>query len=526
LTFASFDNPEVEKAIALLAEADKLAVFVGAGISAEAGLPSWTLLVRRLLGHAARRAPHFRTQDQRDAWIDRTMLTELPPGAAGIAQSLLENEAVLARALRAELYRPPDEGAQTLSPHDFSPGPTAHAVAALRAVRDHCVPHSVMKILTTNYDNLLERALRERVDVDADVLPWYWPEPRTKPPRNRIKVHHLHGYVVTRRPQGELILTDNSYHARNTAAESRDDEVRKILSTHSCLFLGSSFSDPNIIKYIFESADSRRARTLGDSTGTPKVAEPPQHVALFTHHSDDPPEVLRTREEVVRTRVADAFTMCVFLDYYADVSQFVYEVAGRIETTTRAHYHVRARSLLEPILRRVVYTKNGAKFNAAQPALNSRLSQILKQVAREVDRQHESDLANEQLAMALWLLDEQGTSISPWVATDRIHRDPRMIQTVELRPRSRWLAARAVCEGKWLGEPRSSEQSRWTYIAGFPLLVANDGQGYVIVGAVTITSQAPSGATWLGHLDRDAEAMISQGLNDRIGSWLLAASKS
>lgn len=465
MTFASFDNREVQRAIDLLVGADKLAVFVGAGISAEAGLPGWTLLVERLLGHAARRAPHFRTNAQREAWVKRTMLTELPPGAAGIAQSLLENKAVLARALRAELYRPPAEGALTLRPRNFSPGPTAHALAALRAVRDRCVPHSVMKILTTNYDDLLERALRERNDVTADVIPWYWPEPRKKPPRNRIKVHHIHGYAVSGRPLGDLILTDNSYHARNSAAESRDDEIRSILSTHSCLFLGSSFSDPNIIKYIFESAGSRRARRSSDAADGAPVAEPPQHVALFTHHSDDPPEVLKTREEVIRTRVADAFTMCVFLDYYADVSQFVYEVARRIETEARTPYHTRARALLIPILRRVVYTRNRAQFDAAQPKLNARLAQVLKRVVRDVDKECGTCLGDEQLAMSLWLLDERGASLSPWVATDRIHRDPRLIQTVELRPKSRWLAVRAVCEGKWLAEPRSSEQSRWTYIA-------------------------------------------------------------
>lgn len=524
MTFASFDKPEVQQAIRLLADADKLAVFVGAGISAEAGLPRWPLLVERLLTRASNGDTHFRNNAQMEAWVARTLRTELLPGAAGIAETLFDDEHQLAKALRAELYRPPVKDARTLRPADFFPGPTAHAVAALRIARDKRFRGTVMKILTTNYDNLLEQAFSHRRDTTAQVMPWYWPEPNKKLPRDRIKVHHLHGYLISNRPQGTLVLTDGSYHEQSPATITRDHFVREILSNYSCLFLGSSFSDPNIIRYIRESAGERRARTSG---GENPASEQPQHVALFTHHSDDPQEILAVREDVIKRRLADSFTMCVFLDYYADVSQFVYEVSNAVKSDAQQAYHRRARNLLRPILRRVICTGNRAKFNAAQPVLNRRLCEILSRVVREVDETHGSELKHEDLAMALWLLDESGRHLAPWVATDRVHRDPRLIQSVELRPQSRWLAVRAVCEGKWLKEPREREQSRWRFIAGLPLLAAEgEADGYVIIGAVTITSQHPEDTTWLNRIDSVTEDTMAKEFSRRIGSWLMTAART
>jgi hypothetical protein len=483
-------------------------------------------LVERLLTQAAKRTPDFQSDGQRDAWVKRTMGTETHPGAAGIAQSLIDDQVVLARLLRSELYRPPSDGAKTLKPSDFSPGPTAHAVAALRVARDRSTQGTVMKILTTNYDGFLERGLQQRSDVTAKILPWYWPEPRKTPPRDRIKVHHLHGYVASTKSNGDIILTDTSYHAHGSAAETRDNLVRNILSNYSCLFLGSSFSDPNIIKYIYEAAGERRARTNDGGPPPDPGSEKPQHVALFTHHSDDPPEVLKVREDVIQSRVSGAFTICVFLDYYADVSQFVYEVTNAVAKSHVRPYHVRARELLRPILRRVIYTGHRSKFDEAQPRLNKRLLSILKTVMQNVDQQCGSALSGEDLALALWLLDESGQKLTPWVTTDRVHRDPRLIQTVDLRPNSRWLAVRAVCEGKWLGEPRSSDESRWRFIAGFPLIAQDDGDGYVIIGAVSVTSQQPHDTTWLGRLNKQGESMMSEEFSARISSWLSSAAKS
>src|SRR5882724_374123 len=57
-----WDDPRARVAIALLADQERLHVFVGAGVSKEAGLPSWTELIDALLQVAAQASDPFRTR--------------------------------------------------------------------------------------------------------------------------------------------------------------------------------------------------------------------------------------------------------------------------------------------------------------------------------------------------------------------------------------------------------------------------------------------------------------------------------
>ena len=122
MTFASFQQEPVQAAIKRLASAQKLAVFVGAGVAAEAGMPPWGQLVHRLLLEAAKHA-RLR-EDQREAWAAKTMESEQAPGAAGIAQTLLREGGVnrLDAVLYRDLYRPASTHTGRGSPQSPSRG--------------------------------------------------------------------------------------------------------------------------------------------------------------------------------------------------------------------------------------------------------------------------------------------------------------------------------------------------------------------------------------------------------------------
>jgi hypothetical protein len=517
MTFAAFRNRQVHEAIDRLAGAENLAIFVGAGVSAEAGLPPWPLLIERLLSRAAERIQHFGSDQQRAAWVARTMRTELPPSAAGIAQTLL-GLPDLPKVLKEELYRPVTS-TKSLPSTRFAPGLTAHAIAALRVACDGSASKSApMKIFTLNYDDLIERALMARKEVNPrDVHSIYWPMSRR--PHKDIKVHHLHGVITARKTLGTVVLTDASYHHLPPEARARDSELVGILAHHTCLFLGTSLSDPNIIRYIYQAAEERRNRAGGGQHNNGKL----EHVALFTHHSADPRAVLRVREDIARTRLAGALTQAVFLDHYSDMGQFVFEVRNRILESNYRPYEERAINLLRPVLRHVINCNNRRQYDKAQAPLSERLARILRSVVKLLDSHLKAELGKEDLALALWLLDEQGRRMTPWVTTDRIHRGPRLLQSVAVQPDGRWLAARAVCEGAFVGEARSADESRWPYLAGFPLLIDDGKWGRVMVGALTMTTLTDARRTWLGRLGTEGEFLLSQWLNDAVGKWLVTA---
>ena len=512
VTFATFSQARVRDAITSLAEADNLAVFVGAGVSAEAGMPRWPELVERLLTAAAQQISQF-NDEQRLDWVERTVRTELPPGAAGIAQSLLGKEQ-LPQILSHELFRRPGD-TKIGKPSDFVPGPTAHAIAALRvACNESPAFRHPMKIFTTNYDELLERAFRDRDDVkNGEVVSVTWPDSNKQVPRSRIKIHHLHGFFRGSRPIGDITLTDSSYFPADERTRMRDKDVIEALGHARCVFLGTSFADPNIISYIWATAEERRRRSS-------EIDKESYHLAVFCHHSSDPPEIQRVREDIARKRLAEAFTDVIFLDHYADVSQFVYDIRNRIVEKAYVPHDMRARNVLRPILKNVIRPTQRRRFDKAQPALSGKLQSILKKAVTEIDRLSASELRNEPLALALWLLNDEGQVLTPWVTTDRMHQDPRLLHSVEVVPGNRWLAVQAVCEGKWLDDPGDEYDSRWEYIVGFPFLVDDGLRGRVCIGALTMTTLENPDKTWLRRLGPEAKRTLEKKVNDEVSRWL------
>jgi hypothetical protein len=520
MTFASFQHDPVRDAIKHLASANKLAVFVGAGAAVEAGMPQWPQLVHRLLLEASNHAG-FRDDEQRQAWAEKTMLSELPPGAAGIAQTLLRER--LGRALYNELYRPPD-GSHPLKPTEFVPGPTANAVAALRITCDQeRSEHGKMKILTTNYDDLLERALRARDDVASrQVLSLFWPHETRNEPPHAIKVFHLHGVLTSRTPRGNLTLTDTSFYRPSPSSPARDRFVTGILSDYRCLFLGTSFTDPNLMRFIYSAAQDRVAGLEEDEAFSAEL----RHIALFTHHSGDPPELRRVREEITRDRLSDAFVEPVFLDHFGDVSQFVYELRKRIEEEGMPHYDTRCRRVIGRILKNALYCARPERFAEAQDRQSRWLARTLKQTTDEVDKRCGSNLSAEKLTLSVWLLSEDGSEMTPWVMSDRLHRDPELIPPEPVDVHSRWLAVRAVCGGTWIQTGDPQQRSSWSYIAAFPLLVADGNRkGRLCVGALSLTTMTPKGETWL-HKRGPHQRELNNRLNGAVADWLISLAEN
>jgi hypothetical protein len=71
--------------ITALAAAPEVSLIVGAGASAEAGLPAWSELVGALLERAARERLGLEAEAHRDAWIAEILRSESPLGAAAVA---------------------------------------------------------------------------------------------------------------------------------------------------------------------------------------------------------------------------------------------------------------------------------------------------------------------------------------------------------------------------------------------------------------------------------------------------------
>jgi hypothetical protein len=217
-----------------------LVLVLGAGVSMNASLPSWRSLITKMA--AAIDDEALRKMAMRD--------TSDPMRKAEIILNLVKQGNVNVQdheVIRDALYH---KNAPVV------PGQLANSLAQL--IYTH---RSHVKVLTTNFDDIVEKALygyfdesRVRAYSISQVEPWQ-EFGRTS---GNIGVMHLHGLVRQgKNPEVPIILTESQflkYGARVRAA------ISDVIDGACTIFVGLSMSDPNLIGPLYQSAGSGSPR--------------------------------------------------------------------------------------------------------------------------------------------------------------------------------------------------------------------------------------------------------------------------
>ena len=226
-----------------LLRSDQLVLFVGAGISRQA-------------------APADGSDAQMPLWLD------LAKSVAQASGEKLENydnnildlfDAVAANSSRGDL----EEAVRDAIPqHRFKPSPVHGRIASL----------PWHQITTTNYDDLLARALNETNAIDEDKkYEWLSRELGARP-----KLIHLHGSLATLHT---LTGTDYAdWQGRNLRGYSY---LEHVALNKTILFAGYSFSDPHlksILHWIQKATEGRFKRHFAWMWGIN-----PEQIRLFDH---------------------------------------------------------------------------------------------------------------------------------------------------------------------------------------------------------------------------------------------------
>ncbi len=395
------------------------------------------------------------------AWAD-TVLQEGPLAAAAVAEALYPDGGAFRRALRDALY--------ARGPETYAPGALAGQIAWLK---ERMGPR--LALLTVNYDGLVEAALAERGLQPASYVR-AWSEPDGK-----AAVWHLHGRLV-RAPsgrawqrEGNLVLSEGSY-VRSTNSTFPQGFVAERLRGSLCVFVGLSMTDPNFIRWLYNSAEEQGgSRFVIFVRQASPVAD--ERVRNILEHS-------------AAARWARYNVTPVWANYYGEVAQVIHEIGLRCEGASPVEFPLRARRRLANGASRLSPAEPVAFVESQTEAsrwLHRRLQDVVA-ICSAADPP--IDLSAHHLGLGLWAVDHDTGRIMNWVSADRAYQEPEAVVSNPLYVGSRWVAAAAIANGVSVEEDPKVYASRWRFVRAIPVIVEPDGERS-IVGAVTLTSMTP-----------------------------------
>lgn len=215
---------------------DKLALFIGAGVSRSAGLPDWPQLVQTVTTQVLDKKSNSILSEQDRQEIQIFFEKEVPASpliVARLLQNALEDD--FADSVRDALYRKATSTSSSL---------------LLQEIGALCMPPrgrlGIVGVVNYNFDDLLEKEL-ERRNVDFYTVM----SEGAKISRSSLPIYHVHGYlprtvVLDDTHKDALVLSENAYHNQFTDPFIWTNITQlNLLRNNVCLFIGISFTDPN-----------------------------------------------------------------------------------------------------------------------------------------------------------------------------------------------------------------------------------------------------------------------------------------
>ena len=214
----------------------RLSIIAGAGVSLESGLPTWGVLLNSLLVNFVEKT--YKQQVREDVFreivgeLEQELRHQSPIVYAQFIRSRFTEEEFLEN-VHSAMY----------SGNSDAPSPGAICRAIVR------LGHKLNSVLTFNYDDLLERALAAEGHESTTVCRAAdWATVKG------IPVYHPHGVLPFKREEDGhywIVLTESDYHTQYASPHLWSNiAVSRVLLESTCLFIGTSLTDPNLRRLL------------------------------------------------------------------------------------------------------------------------------------------------------------------------------------------------------------------------------------------------------------------------------------
>lgn len=317
-TLSFTDQPYLARLLRELTETDRrITLVVGAGVSMDAGLPSWSRLIENMA-----RTIH-------DEGIQRLALSDDADlmRKAEVVLELIESEPRNKRST-IEIVRDALFQASTTAP-----GELADAIGRLVAAAP-----GRFRVITTNFDQILETAITEYLPSATvrsfglrEVDEW-----QTFCEQGGCGILHVHGLVATgnNKSKEPIVLTESQFLSEGPKVR---ELIRRETTDASVVFIGVSMTDPNLVGPLW---DLYNATTSTPSRSSPKVIgdEPARYVLLVPGgRITEDSSALEYRYFVEKARYLDRKLSVspIFVKSYSQLVQAISDMAMALVQPTR-----------------------------------------------------------------------------------------------------------------------------------------------------------------------------------------------
>lgn len=236
----------IKKANEIVAQNNNV-LFLGAGVSMSAKMPSWKDLLKGLMGEVKQlKEPTLEAFKELSTHVlEECGDSNLIMGRyLQTAISLYDNKSVFSELIQKYLYNDNDSSLLLMN---------------LARIVQHKM---VNEVITYNFDNLLEQnlgklSLRDSVDYttiskDAEIKG-----------HNTLPIYHVHGIIPKDGPVDTVVFSEEEYHKRySTAYHWSNVEQLHALTRMHCFFVGLSMTDPNLRRLLDTAKDMNKSNNI------------------------------------------------------------------------------------------------------------------------------------------------------------------------------------------------------------------------------------------------------------------------
>lgn len=246
----SLDNEEKIIALREAYKNEKVVLFLGAGVSIDAGVPLWDELINRLL----LRMLNLKIQDSSDDndVLNTPKFTE--EDIEIISKLALKNKEdtplMQMRYIRTALSTDMYYSAVHKELYADKININTKLLDMLSKISTPRRQHKGLEsIVTYNFDNLMEQSL-EKWGVEYNVI-----QTDKMPVTDKLNIYHVHGYLPQNannaEERTELIFSEEDYHRVYGDAYCWSNMAQvKAFQDNVCLFVGCSLTDPNLRRLL------------------------------------------------------------------------------------------------------------------------------------------------------------------------------------------------------------------------------------------------------------------------------------